>query len=310
MNILLTGGTGFIGSHILKMLSDKGHSVTVMARNADKVPALKQLPGVTIAQASMLDFDKVTRLVEGKDAVIHVALDFAHGAVNMLLHDTLGSVHLFEESGKAGVKQLIYTSSTATTDFLYMTEYGREHFGGRSVDETVKPYPTTYYGATKAASEMFLMAVSHEQNMRVNIIRPGYIFGNPAVPGADTQPDQRFQSIVESAARGEDVRVVKNDGTQFLSANHIAKVYDAVLNNSCQRETFFALGSKFISWEKIAEYAITSQRSCSSLIVEDRNYSPGYDMFGVGKIDNTLGLTFDKEWDMITQHIDYLIDKR
>ena len=306
MNILLTGGTGFIGSNVLKLFSDKGHTVTVMARNTDQVPALKHLPGVSIVKAGIHDYDAIKDLVKGKDAVVHIALDYADGAVNMLKHDTLGSVNLFEESGKAGVKQIIYTSSTATLDFLYMTEYGWKNFGGKTVDENTKPYPTTCYGATKAASEVYLMAVSHEQNLRVNIIRPGYIFGNPVVPGADSQPDQRFRSIVESAKRGEDVNVVKNDGTQFLSANHIAQVYDAVLNDNCQRETYFALGSKFISWEEIAQYAISSLKSKSKLIVEDKGYSPGYNMFGVSKIEKTYGLNFNNEWDMIKEHVDYL----
>lgn len=305
MQILLTGGTGFIGSHILKLLSDRGHTVTVAARNPNKVGGLQKLPGVTVVEAQLSDFEKISQLVKGKDAVIHVALDYADGAVAMLTHDTLGSVHLFEQSALAGVKQIIYTSSTASVDFLYMTEFGRKQYGGITIDETLKPYPTSCYGATKAASELYLLAISHEHDLRVNIIRPGYIFGNPIVPGADTQPDGRFREIVQRAKTNEDIVVVKNDGTQFLSASHIARVYDAVLANTCQRETFFALGTTFISWEEISKYTIDTLQSSSKLVVEDRGYAPGYTMFGVSKIENHFGLRFDAEWDEIKKHIAY-----
>lgn len=48
MNIFLTGGTGFIGSYVTKRLSDSDHTITVLTRNPGKVPALKNLPGVSM----------------------------------------------------------------------------------------------------------------------------------------------------------------------------------------------------------------------------------------------------------------------
>jgi len=213
MNVLLTGGTGFIGSHIAKQLSEDGHKVTIMARNANKIPALKKLQGIEIIQASLSNFEMVESLVRGKDAVIHVALDYKDGAVNMLEHDTLGSVHLLEAAAKAGVEQIIYTSSTATCDFIYMTDYGRQSMAGKTIDEEFKPRPASFYGATKAATEMYAMALSHEYKIRVNIIRPGYIFGNPALEGAPTQPDSRFKDYVTKIKNNETVSVSHNDGT-------------------------------------------------------------------------------------------------
>lgn len=276
-----------------------------MARNPHKVVGLQNLPNVEIVSAQLSDYELVSQLVIGKDALVHVALDYAEGGVQMLTHDTLASVHLFEKAAQAGVRQIIYTSSTASVDFLYTTEFGRIQYGGITIDETLKPYPTSYYGATKAASEMYLLATSHQYNTRVNIIRPGYIFGNPIVEGADTQPDARFRSIVQSALLGADIHVVRNDGTQFLSASHIAQVYNAVLNADCNRETFFALGSKFISWEEIANQTIKQLSSKSKLIVEDKGYAPGYTMFGVSKIEQYFGLKFSDEWTEILSHINY-----
>ena len=313
MKVLLTGGTGFIGSNIAKQLSDDGHQVTIMARSANKVPALKLLPGVEIKQASLSNFEMVERLVQGMDAVIHVALDYKEGAVNMLEHDTLGSVNLFEAAAKAGVEQIIYTSSTATCDFIYMTDWGRTTFAGKTLDESFKPRPTTFYGATKAATEMYLMAISHQYNIRTNVIRPGYIFGNPVVEGATTQPDSRFSDLIQKIKNNEDVSVSRNDGTQFLSAESIAKVYAKLLVTNLNRETFFVLGSKFISWEQICEYTISNIGSTSKLIVEgntsDSKTPEDFQTFGVSKLEKILGFKFDTEFEKIKEHVQYFLDK-
>jgi UDP-glucose 4-epimerase len=53
MKIFLTGGTGFIGSYVVKELSDHGHSVEVLARNPNKVPSLADLPGVKITAGDL-----------------------------------------------------------------------------------------------------------------------------------------------------------------------------------------------------------------------------------------------------------------
>jgi len=311
MKVLLTGGTGFIGSYIAKQLSDDGHQVTIMARRANKIPALLSLPGIEIKQASLSNFEMVQSLVQGKDAVIHVALDYNDGAVNMLEHDTLGSVHLFEAAAKAGVEQIIYTSSTATCDFIYMTEWGRTTFAGKTLDESFKPRPTTFYGATKAATEMYLMAISHEYPIRMNIIRPGYIFGNPVVEGAPTQPDSRFKDLVLKIKKNEDVTVANNDGTQFLSAGNIAKVYSKLLVSDLNRESFFVLGSKFISWERICISLISEIGSKSKLIVEgdsaDGKTSADFQTFGVSKLERLLGFKFDNEWVKIQEHVNYFL---
>lgn len=66
MNVLLTGGTGFIGSHVLVELLKLGHDVTVLARNANKVPFLKTMPHVTVLNVSMNDYEKHSEVVKGK----------------------------------------------------------------------------------------------------------------------------------------------------------------------------------------------------------------------------------------------------
>ncbi len=304
MKIFLTGGTGFIGSYVAKALSDAGHEILILARNPNKVPALHKLPGISMIEGEINDYSAIARSLKGMDTVIHVGLNYRDGAVEMLQGDTQGSVYLFEQAAKSDIKQMIYTSSTAVVDFLYMTDDGKTYKG--EINEEMRMRPATYYGATKAATEHYLMALSYQYPVKINIIRPGYIFGNPGVPGAPVQPDNRFKNIVKNALENKDIELVKNDGTQFLWAGDIAGVYLALLESNLNRETFFALSTRFTTWEHIARTAVEMCHSTSRIIITDKGYDDNPRLFDVSKMKNMLGLEFDN-LETLKEHISFWI---
>ena len=76
MNIFLTGGTGFIGSYVAMELARQGHRVTILARNANKVPELLKVSQFEIVQGDITDTLLLERLVRGQDACILVALNY------------------------------------------------------------------------------------------------------------------------------------------------------------------------------------------------------------------------------------------
>lgn len=306
MNVLLTGGTGFIGSHVLMALVQEGHTVTVLARNANKVPALHQLANVKILQVSLSEFDKIPAVLQNQDAVVHIALNMVgDNAYDVLMSDTVSTVFLANEAAKAGVKKFIYTSSTASVDSVYASPNPIcIKTGDEKVTIDCRHDPCSYYGATKAASEDFLFAIEGQTGMKVNIIRPGYTFGNPVVPGAYTQPDTRFGNIVKSALKGEDIHLVKNDGTQFIWADDIAKVYAKVLQSDFTKKTYFALAKNFVTWEQIANEAVRLCNSQSNVIVEDLGWSDKPLLFDVSDIKHDFNLEFDA-YSHIISHLKY-----
>ncbi len=310
MNILLTGGTGFIGSHVLMDLLQAGHTVTVLARNANKVPALQQLKNVEVVQCSLNEFDKIPNLLQNKDAVVHVALNMVgDNAYDVLMSDTVSTVFLANEAAKTGVKKFVYTSSTASVDSVYASSNPVcIKPGDVSVSIDCRHDPCSYYGATKAASEDFLFAIEGQTGMKVNIIRPGYTFGNPVVQGAYTQPDSRFQDIVKKAMKGEDITVVKNDGTQFIWADDIAKVYTRVVESDSSKKTYFALAKQFVRWEQIANEAVAVCNSTSKVIVEDLGWSDTPLLFDVSEIKEDFDLEFSA-YPHIISHLEYFKEK-
>ena len=309
MKILLTGGTGFIGSHVLMRLLQDGHEVTVLARNPDKISALKHVGNVQILNINLNDFNAIPQALEGKDAVVHIALCMTgSSAYDVLMSDTAATVFLATEAAKAGVKRFIYTSSTASVDSVYASSNPVcIKPGDKLVTINSRHDPCTYYGATKAASEDFLFAIEGETNMKVNFIRPGYTFGNPIVEGAPTQPDTRFKTIVQAALENKDIHVVKNDGTQFIWADDIAEVYAELVKKDVSKKTYFALSKEFVTWEQIANDAVKLFSSKSNVVVEDLGWSDTPLLFDVSDIKRDFNLEFSA-YPHIISHLHYFKD--
>src|SRR5664280_1897707 len=116
--------------------------------------------------------------------------------------------------------------------------------------------PTDYYGATKASTEMFARAFARTAKVQVHVIRPGYIFAEPVVEGASVYSDKRFRNICRAVREGQPVHLIQNDGTQFLHASNIAKVYEALLTHEVGFSTHFALAKDWCSWADIARMAM------------------------------------------------------
>ena len=307
MNVFLTGGTGFIGSYVAMELVRHEHRVTILARNRNKVPELTKISALEIVQGDITDRKLLGKLVAGKDACILVALNYTRKTGwEVLLDDTLPTVFLSDAAAQARVKHFIYTSSTAANDSLYMGGRDETEQDLKSVTATTKQHPATFYGATKAASENFVTAQSHVSPMRVNIIRPGYVFGNPVVPGGSIQGDTRFRDIVRNAVRNKPISVIKHDGTQFIWAGDLAQLYAKVLHGNMNRKTYLGLSRKFVSWYDIARAAVEKTGSQSRVELVDKGWEENGLYWDVSGMKKDFGLEFDP-WTKILEHLDYYI---
>ena len=295
MRIFMTGATGFIGSHVAYRLLEAGHELTVIARNPDKTPSLSSHPRVRRVAATLYDTKLIAQSLEGCEACVHVALGWGDTPLTMLERDTQATVSLLEASVHAGVKHFIYTSSTAALGGFWSR-----------MSEADPVRPSDYYGATKAASEAYVMAVGAKTGMRCNVIRPGYTFGNPVAEGAPTQPDQRFNEIVKSALAGREIRLKRGDGTQFAWAGDLARLYQAVLDSTRNREVYFGLATPFVTWQAVAEEAVRLSGSKSQLLVEGEPGAPC--LFDLAKMREHFGLEFTSA-EQITAHLQYFIEK-
>jgi len=165
MKILVTGGAGYIGSHAVEILKNRGHEVTVLddcsTGHADSLP-----PTVRFVQGSLLDSALVARALKGCDAVMHFAGKSSVGEsvekpdlyrqVNIA-----GTKVLLGEMNALGIKKIVFSSSAAT--------YGEPELS--PVSESATCAPTNPYGKTKLAIERELSAAALAQNLAAVSLR-------------------------------------------------------------------------------------------------------------------------------------------
>lgn len=297
MKVYITGGTGFIGSYIVKALSDKKHEIIILAREPRKVPALALLPGVKIVKAPMDDMAAIKKVLKKPDAVIHVALCWGDNGPDMITNETLASVKLIDLAVKAGTKHFIFTSSTAAQGGLVKT-----------TDESEKPRPNDFYGATKGSVELFMSAYSnYYKKIQFNNVRPGYTFGDPVVKGGSIENDRRFFDICDNAKAGKNIELTKNDGTQFIWAGDLANIYTKLLQSVFTNETFYGLSRNFVTWEQIAQWAVEYTDSKSKIVLKDLGWSDRPYLFNVDNIKKHFGLSFNSAA-LVKAHVKFLID--
>jgi UDP-glucose 4-epimerase len=284
MRILVTGATGFIGSHVAVTLARQGHQVLATGRDPHKVPALGAVPGLTLARLDLGQRQGWAGLLKGCDALVHVALGWGDDGPAMLEADTAASVALFQACVQAGVGRVIYTSSTAANGQMDgLNAEGRQ------------TRPTDFYGATKAATEQFARAYSHAHGLQVNVLRPGYIFGEPAVPGARSQPDARFTQLCRALKAGQAVPLVRHDGTQFLHAQDLASAYLGLLTHPAAFSIHYGLSREWRSWETVARWAAELAGVPATLALQDKGYGAEPCLFDVAALEQDLGLSFGNE---------------
>jgi len=243
MNVLVTGGGGFLGGAIVRRLHERGDSVTAFGRS--DYPQLSSL-GIPTVRGDIGDRSAVNAAINGMDAVVHVAAkvgiwgkrrDFETININ-------GTRNVIDACRSAGVAQLVATSSPSVVD----CEDGLE-----GVDES-QPYPEeylAYYPETKAEAERAVLA-AHGECLATVVLRPHLIWG----PG-DTQLIPR---LLDRARRGRLVQV--GDGTNLVDITYIGNAADAhlaALDRVCPeapcggKAYFISQGEPVSLWEWINE---------------------------------------------------------
>lgn len=287
MKVFITGGTGNIGQYVTLAAVEKGHEVIVLSRDPKKHPSLAKK--AKLVKGKITDYELLAKYVKNCDAVIHIALGWGEEPVSMLMNDTAATVNLLEIAEKAGVQKFIYTSSTAAMGYMRA-----------NMDETFVNLPIDLYGSTKAASEAYVLGFTKyygkgkEVTMKRNIIRPGYTYSTPPFSDGSSQADMRFRNICNAIVNNKPVELIKNDGTQFISAEEIALVYMKLLESDKNEEVYLALGNTWFSWEDIAHTALQYYpQSKSEIVLNDIGWGDSPVLYNVTKMGRDFGLSFD-----------------
>ncbi|MCZ6489792.1 MAG: NAD-dependent epimerase/dehydratase family protein [Acidobacteria bacterium] len=114
--MLVTGGTGFIGNHVVRRLCEEKFSVRVLARPGSRLACLESLP-VEVVTGDLLDRPSLERAVEGCQAVFHVAADYrlwARDSRELYRNNVEGTEQMLAVASERGVSRFVYTSTVGT----------------------------------------------------------------------------------------------------------------------------------------------------------------------------------------------------
>ena len=217
MKILITGGSGFIGSHIVELYQDRAEEIRVLDNL--RTGYRHNLDGLrhTFIEGSITDRGLVRKAVEGVDYVFHLAAlvsvpESMAKPGECVDINVLGLLNVLEEASVTGVKKLVLASSAAI--------YGDNPTVPKL--ETMLPEPKSPYAITKLDGEYYLGMFHNEDRLETAAIRFFNVFGPRQDPnGAYAAAVPIF---IEKALRGEDITVFGDGGQtrDFIYVKDIA----------------------------------------------------------------------------------------
>ena len=242
MRVLVTGGSGFIGSHVVDKLRARGHEPVIY----DLRPSPWHEPGsVDTVLGSITDREALERALHSCDAVAHLAAVADVNDVHAEPEDAervnaRGTVAVLEACRRAGVKRIVY----ASTIWVYSDCEGAE------VDEdTLLPPPSHLYTSTKLAGELYCKAYQELYGIDYTILRFGIPYG-PRAREAAVIP-----AFVNKAFKGEPLTLA-GDGLQSRRFVYVEDLADGValgLNEVATNRVYNLASDENVTIKQIAE---------------------------------------------------------
>lgn len=303
MKVFVTGGAGFIGSWVVRVLVREGHSVTVFDNlstgNRDSVP-----PEAMLVEGDLEDRATVNAALAGHDAVIHLAAksivpESVKNPDATFQTNLLGGHHLLETMREHGITRIVYSSTAAV--------YGDPVRVPIEEDDPTRPI--TPYGATKLAFEELLRSYHRQYGFQVVCFR----YFNPFGPHEHHEPETHaIPNFIRATLAGTPIPLYWQGEQErdFFYVEDIAEAH--VLGLSQDGHHYFNLGSgESIKVKEVVEliFELTGQ----STALKDLGERPGDPMqlmASIQKVSDQLGWVprtslrsgLQKTLDSITTH--------
>jgi nucleoside-diphosphate-sugar epimerase len=242
VRVLVTGGTGFVGSHGAAALVGAGHELRLLVRDprkAERVLAMHGLAPADLVVGDVTDPAAVARALEGCDAVLHaaavVALE-AHRAAEVHHANARGARVVLGEAHRRGLRSLVYVSSAAA-----MFSAGGPPIG----PDASLAEPRSPYARSKAEGERFARELL-EAGAPLRISYPVGVIG-PLDPGL-SEMNRTVQILVR------DFVPLTSSGISVVDVRDLARIHLALLEGRAAPGRYVA-GGHFLPWREVGALA-------------------------------------------------------
>lgn len=260
MRSLITGGAGFIGSHLADALLERGHEVFVVDNfilgREENIAHLSHHPRFRFQRLELLNETELDAVfAAGRfEVVFHLAANSdiarSHRDPNVDRDNTFATTYaVLQAMKKHGVRQVVFSSTSAI--------YGE--LSGALREESGPLLPVSHYGAGKLASEAFISSFAANYDIRAWIVRFPNVVGGRATHGA-------IHDFIGKLRRRSDVLEVLGDGRQIKPYLHVRDLVAAILliwERADRRVNVFNVGVE----------SRTSVRRIAELVIEEMGVS-------------------------------------
>ncbi len=230
--VLVTGASGFLGSHLCRVLISKGYKVNAFVRKTSNLFRLKEL-NVELSFGGLFDTESIKEAISGVDYVIHCAgLITAKSRDEFFKANVEGTRNLLEIilKYKPQIKKFVYISSQAA---------GSCSEGKNPVNEETLAKPLTFYGESKLSGE--LESLKFKNKIPVSVIRP------PAIYGPSDKPTLNFFKFAKYGI----IPVFTKEET-YISICHVEDVVKSIVSamesERSRGEVFYVSDGEVYSW--------------------------------------------------------------
>ena len=238
MRVLVTGGTGFIGSHLVEALLAQGHEVRCLVRNTRRPGWIAGLPSVTIAPGALDEPRSLREAVRGVDQVYHLAgLTRARAAREFFRVNGEGTRHLVRAclETPGGPRRVVHLSSLAAVGPMPKAT---------ACAEDISPRPVSPYGSSKLEGEAAVVGV--RDRLHVTVLRPPVVYG---------PRDRGVLEVARWVARG--LLPMPAGPSRTLSLCYVQDLVTAVLAAGASTvpsgEIFHVAGEGAFTWEQVGD---------------------------------------------------------
>ncbi|OGU55102.1 MAG: nucleoside-diphosphate sugar epimerase [Ignavibacteria bacterium RBG_13_36_8] len=234
---VVTGGTGFVGSHLVDYLLSEGHKVRCIVRKSSNLKWLQNKP-IEIFVTGLFDKDKLRDVLKGVDYLFHVAgvvkAKKPEGYFKGNVETTRNLLEVVKEVNPNIKRILVVSSQTACGPSL----------DGKHCNEETKPHPITTYGRSKFAQEE--LAKSYMNELPITIVRPPAVYG---------ERDTEIYLFFKTYLKGLMSMIGFND--KLVSIIHVADlvkgIFLAATSPAAEGQTYFISSEKYYNWSQIGD---------------------------------------------------------
>jgi nucleoside-diphosphate-sugar epimerase len=248
----VTGASGCIGGWVVKNLVEAGHKVYALMPHPEKTEKLKlimkdaDINKIEIISGDITNPDLVKAAVKlsGAEHIIHLAalqMPFCRANPGMGARVNVeGTINMFEAARAAGLKKVVYSSSTAV--------YGAaDDYPERQFEHTSPLIPHSFYGVYKQDNEWAAKVYFEEAGISSIAIRPFVVYGPLRDQGMTSTPT----SAIKAACKGEAYEISYGGEAEFQFADDAAKAFIAAAEKGGTGAEVYNLGGGTVSMEQI-----------------------------------------------------------